>query len=140
MMSGPMGLNPFTRGLGITLNWGTSMKKLIINEKWQEEEISVNDIIFVIVIEDFTNNLHWIWDNSTDEAIARDSFEAAINGFKEINYDYCKVSLVKLPNTSQVKDLIELIGTMPQSNKDLMGELLGRVDCEVLDVYSTKLE
>ena len=140
MMSGPMGLNPFTRGLGITLNWGASMKKLIINEKWQEEEISVNDIIFVIVIEDFTNNLHWIWDNSTDEAIARDSFEAAINGFKEINYDYCKVSLVKLPNTSQVKDLIELIGTMPQSNKDLMGELLGRVDCEVLDVYSTKLE
>ena len=47
---------------------------------------------------------------------------------------------MKLPNTSQVKDLIELIGTMPQSNKDLMGELLGRVDCEVLDVYSTKLE
>lgn len=116
------------------------MKKLIINEDWQGEEIAVNDTIFVVALEDFTNNLYWIWDSSTDEAVARDSFEAAINGLKEINYDYCKVSLVKLPNTSQVKDLIELIGTMPQSNKDLMGELLGRVDCEVLDVYNTKLE
>lgn len=114
------------------------MKKLVINEAWNEELIDDNGFIFVITVEDFLENLYYVHDSSTDEAVMRDSFDALKIHFKEVDGSCC-ISLVKLPNTTQVQDLIAR-ADFQKNDRDLIGELLGRMDCEVLDAFSTKLE
>ena len=114
------------------------MKKLIINEDWEEELVNITDSIFIITVEDFANSLYYIHNVSLDEAAARTSFEVLKESFKEAD-GYCCISLVKLPNNTQIRDLIER-AEIQRNDKDLVGELLGRIDCEVLETFSTKLE
>ena len=114
------------------------MKKLIINENWEEEAVSITDFIYLVIVEDLINNLYYIYDDSTEESVARTSFEVIVDSLKDVDWS-CYVHLVKLPNTPQVQDLVEM-GNRKSTNRDLISEILGRPDCEVLETYSTKLQ
>ena len=115
------------------------MKKIIINEDWQEEVIEATDSIFAVIIEDYTNNLYHIYADGTEEAYIRDAFAAVVNSLKDIEGESIHVSLVKLPYTTQTSDLIT-IASEKTTDRDTISEILGRIDCEVLDSFSTRLQ
>ena len=116
------------------------MKKIIVNENWDDEIIEDNSNYFAVIVEDYSNNLHYVFAYGFDENQIRLEFKTLVNAFKESEQDSFNISFVKLPNTSQVRQLLEIGHENSVNSDEAVANLLARVDCELLDEFSNRLQ
>lgn len=115
------------------------MKKLVINENWEQELIEDLDQVLALAYKQ-TPNMGYVLKYGGNEEELKAYFVEVINSLEEINAEAnTKVYLLLLPNTSQVKVLLDLAtynGTNATSaNKEATDSLLIYPDCEVLEYW-----
>ncbi len=115
------------------------MKKLIINENWEDELVEDLDQVLALAYRQGPDN-GYVLNYGGDQEDLKSYYNDAVASLEDMNAEEdTKVYLVLLPNTSQVKALLDLAaynGTNATStNREATDSLLIYPDCEVLECW-----
>lgn len=113
------------------------MKKIIINENWEEEIIEDNSSFFVLI---FTqgSNAGYIKAFSTDLEEILAQYRELLKYYSDTAFEsFASIFVIKVPNTLQVKDMLEKASYIGDENNEekleIINHLLNRADCEYLE-------
>ena len=112
------------------------MKKIIINENWEEEIIEDTSSFFVIIFKQGTNSGYIkAYSTSNEEILA--TYNELITAYESTGFNLpTKLYIVKLPATGQVKVMLEQALYNGEENNatqiEIINHLLGRADCEYI--------
>ena len=121
------------------------MKKIIINENWEEEIIEDKSSFFVLI---FTqgSNAGYIKAFSTDLEEILAQYRELLKHYADTSFEsFASIFVIKVPNTLQVKDMLEKASYVGDENNEekleIINHLLNRADCEYLEeTYLETLE
>lgn len=113
------------------------MKKIIINEDWEEVEVPDLSNFFVLIFKQGSDKAGYIKCYDTDEAPVFTEYDNLVNQYSNVKFDEpTSINVIKVPATGQVKAMLEETPyTGDETNKDkieTINHLLGRADCECL--------
>ena len=113
------------------------MKKILINEDWEEVEIADESSLFVLIFKQGTAVAGYVKTWSADDTAVLAEYEALISHYEGVKFvDPASILVIKVPATSQVKAMLEeaeYTGDETNSDKiEIINHLLGRADCEVI--------
>lgn len=113
------------------------MKKIIINENWEEEIIEDKSSFFVLI---FTqgSNAGYIKAFSTDLEEILAQYRELLKYYSDTAFEsFASIFVIKVPNTLQVKDMLEKASYIGDENNEekleIINHLLNRADCEYLE-------
>ena len=115
------------------------MKKLIINENWEQELVEDLDQVLALAYRQGPDN-GYVLNYGGDVDGLKAYYNDAVNSLEDMNAEEdTKIYLVLLPNTSQVKALLDLAkynGTNATLiNKEATDNLLIYPDCEIIECW-----
>ena len=113
------------------------MKKVIINESWENEIIEDTSSFFVLIFKQGSNTAGYIKNYSIDDKIILSDYTNLVNQYNNVKFEEpTSIIIVKLPSTSQVKALLsEATYTGDATNEtklEIINHLLNRADCEYI--------
>jgi hypothetical protein len=113
------------------------MKKIIINEDWEEVEVPDLSNFFVLIFKQGSDKAGYIKCYDTDEAPVFTEYDNLVNQYSNVKFEEpTSINVIKVPATSQVKAMLEETPySGDETNKDkieTINHLLGRADCECL--------
>ena len=116
------------------------MRKQIINENWDIEEVVDLDDLAAVLFKYGSNQGGYAEAFDFDDVVARQAYDNLVNQYKEANADeLTHIYLVKLPNTPQVISLLDK--ALYNGNErdpeaiEAVNNLCNRADCETLDSW-----
>jgi hypothetical protein len=113
------------------------MKKIIINEDWEEVEVPDLSNFFVLIFKQGSDKAGYIKCYDTDEAPVFTEYDNLVNQYSNVKFEEpTSINVIKVPATGQVKAMLEETPYEgDETNKDkieTINHLLGRADCECL--------
>ncbi len=113
------------------------MKKIIINEDWEEVEVPDLSNFFVLIFKQGSDKAGYIKCYDTDEAPVFTEYDNLVNQYSNVKFEEpTSINVIKVPATGQVKAMLEETPyNGDETNKDkieTINHLLGRADCECL--------
>ena len=114
------------------------MKKFIINEAWEIEEVEDTSSIFALIFKQGSNTAGYIKRYGFDDAQILADYKALIDQYDNVKFEEpTSIMVVKLPATGQVKALLseaEYTGDETNESKlEIINHLLDRADCEYIE-------
>jgi len=114
------------------------MKKYIINENWEQEEIEDLSDLFIVLLKHGSFDAGYTEAFDTDDVKMQEVFNSLVNQYEETGCDeLTHIYLIKLPNTPQVVSMVEPTIYNGNSNDPTMLSLLSsfynRADCEEIN-------
>lgn len=113
------------------------MKKIIINENWEEEIIEDKSSFFVLI---FTqgSNAGYIKAFSTDLEEILAQYRELLKHYTGTSFEsFASIFVIKVPNTLQTKDMLEKASYVGDENNEekleIINHLLNRADCDYLE-------
>ena len=113
------------------------MKKIIINEDWEEVEVPDLSNFFVLIFKQGSDKAGYIKCYDTDETPVFTEYDNLVNQYSNVKFEEpTSINVIKVPATGQVKAMLEETPyNGDETNKDkieTINHLLGRADCECL--------
>ena len=113
------------------------MKKILINEDWDEVEVIDESSLFVLIFKQGTAAAGYVKTWNVDDTAVLAEYESLISQYEGVKFeDPASILVIKLPATGQVKAMLEeaeYVGDETNSDKiEIINHLLGRADCEVI--------
>ena len=113
------------------------MKKIIINEDWEEVEVPDLSNFFVLIFKQGSDKAGYIKCYDTDETPVFTEYDNLVNQYSNVKFEEpTSINVIKVPATGQVKAMLEeTLYNGDETNKDkieTINHLLGRADCECL--------
>ena len=112
------------------------MKKIIINENWEEEIIEDNSNFFVLIFKQGSNAGYVKAFSPNNEEIL-DKYQELVSQYEGTSFEVpTNILIIKVPATGQVKVMLDqALYTGEENNPEqveILNHLLGRADCEYI--------
>lgn len=112
------------------------MKKIIINENWEEEIIEDNSNFFVLIFKQ-GSNAGYIKAFSPNNEEILNKYQELVSQYEDTTFEVpTNILIIKLPATGQVKSMLDqALYTGEENNSEqieILAHLLGRADCEYI--------
>lgn len=112
------------------------MKKIIINESWEEEIIEDNSNFFVLIFKQGSNAGYVKAFSPNNEEIL-DKYQELVSQYEDTAFEVpTNILIIKVPATGQVKVMLDqALYTGEEYNPEqveILNHLLGRADCEYI--------
>ena len=112
------------------------MKKIIINENWEEEIIEDNSNFFVLIFKQGSNAGYVKAFSPNNEEIL-DKYQELVSQYEDAAFEVpTNILIIKVPATGQVKVMLDqALYTGEENNPEqveILNHLLGRADCEYI--------
>ena len=116
------------------------MKKFIVNEDWLLEDIEDRSNFFVLVFKHGSDS-SYIKNYSANDLEILAQYDELLTGYNDTKFEKAaKILVIKLPNTPQVKTMLETAlyaGDSHNKEKiEIIDHLLNRADCEYIKTTS----
>ena len=120
------------------------MRKIVINEDWQEEEILDPEDICAVILKQGSNDGGYVKSFDIDNHKMQDVYNDLTNQYADVGTDGClNIYLIQLPNTNQVNDLLKVASYNGEERDPeaiaAVNALCNRPDCEILESWSPSL-
>lgn len=117
------------------------MKKYFINENWEIEEFEDKSDLFLLVIEQDIPTCSYIYKYDVSPETIQPDYLRFIEQYQDSCSDgYFKVHLIKVPNTPQICQQVELANSEHKGTTEeaieAINAMLNRADCEILESWS----
>lgn len=117
------------------------MKKLVVNEDWNFEEIEDDSDLFVVLLKHGSFDSGYTEAYSTDDIAMRAAFDSLVNQYADVGCDeLTHIYLIKVPNTKQVNTMLAPTlyngNTSDPTMLSLLSDVYGRADCEHIDHWA----
>ena len=118
------------------------MKKILIDENWNEEEIESPEYTFIALLKQGSFDYGYVEAYDIDDSLVKQAYDNLVNQFKDMGCEEdTEICLIQLPTSKRICDLCDKAkfngNNQSISSIEALEELYNDAECEILEYWES---